>query len=293
MNLFRITKTKSVPNKLLIQKDTGRYGTEQGEFNSPQGIAINPINNNIYVADLLNCRIQVFSIDLTFMFLFPSRKSKTYSKFPYGICIVGSLVYITANSTDYLKNPIQQGLYVYTTDGEFVCGYNNDIVRDENMEFASPQGIAVDTTNSSVYIADYGKDRVIVLYNDMRPFNVVMRIKYPRDVKIYRDKLYILSETSIVHELSLFSESLIRRIEANTPENKCSSEFFDISDNAFYITNRRFNTICFMSHDGKLVKNYKEDKMFTQIKGIALLSQDRIVNVCEKHIGRLKLLSLV
>ena len=292
MSIFGKKKTKLVPIKLSVQKDTGKYGTDPGEFKSPQSIAIDPCNNNIYVADLINCRVQVFSIDLVFLFLFPNGSSIFNFKYPYGLCLVGSLVYITASSTDYLTNPHGQGLYVYTTDGELVCGYNNENVRDENMEFASPQGIAVDTSNNSAYIADYGKNRVIVLYNGLKQFNVVLRTRNPRDVKIYRDKLYVLSEICIVHEMSLFNESLIRRIIANTPEEKCSSEFFDISDNAFYITNRRFNYICYMSHNGKLVKSYTEERMFSHIKGIALLSDSSIVNVCEKDIGRLKLLKL-
>ena len=292
MNPFRKAKTNAIPGKLLIQKETGKYGTAPGEFKSPQSIVLDHSNSTIYVADLINCRVQVFSLELNFLFLFPLGAEALNFKYPYGLCISDMLVYITASSTDYLTNPTGQGLYIFTTDGVFVCGYNNDNVREENSRFSSPQGIAVDAANSSIYIADYGKDRVIVLHNDLRQFNVVMRIKNPRDVKIYRDKLYILSENCIVHELLLFNATLIRRIVSNTPEDKCSSEFFDISDNAFYITNRRFNNICCMAYDRRLVKLYTETRMFSHIKGIALLSENRLVNVCEKDIGRLKLLNL-
>src|SRR6185436_10343867 len=43
----------------------GSYGTSLGQFNDPTGVAIDA-NGAIYVTDILNNRIQVFSSDGTF-----------------------------------------------------------------------------------------------------------------------------------------------------------------------------------------------------------------------------------
>jgi len=45
----------------------GRFGREEGQFSSPQGIAVDSSSGNVYVADTGNHRIQVFSSDGTFL----------------------------------------------------------------------------------------------------------------------------------------------------------------------------------------------------------------------------------
>lgn len=53
-------------NQILKYYDNGTFigtigseGTEPGKFNTPHGIAIDP-NNNMYVTDMKNYRVQVF-----------------------------------------------------------------------------------------------------------------------------------------------------------------------------------------------------------------------------------------
>jgi DNA-binding beta-propeller fold protein YncE len=40
----------------------GSSGTGDGEFNSPQGVAVDPSTGNVFVADTFNDRIQVFAL---------------------------------------------------------------------------------------------------------------------------------------------------------------------------------------------------------------------------------------
>ena len=275
-------------NKILVENSTGRYGTENGDFKSPQSVAIDPQNKYIFVADLINSRVQVFSFNLSFLFSFPRL---SLFLFPYGICVSGHLVFITTSSTDYLKNDLGQGLFIYTTNGDYVGSYLNIFIRNEEMQFKSPRGIAVDNDHT-VYIADHGKARIIELHNDLSQFKVLFYSNGLQDVKIYKRNIYVLSVNSEVQSISLENKSFIRKIRAAPLPNNFTTEFFAITDNGFFLSNRRTNCILYISYKGILIAQYSNERMFSHIKGIAMLDNDRIINVCEKDSGRLKILKL-
>ncbi|KAI6652708.1 hypothetical protein LOD99_4491 [Oopsacas minuta] len=293
MNFLFKTDKKPKLHEISVEKVTGKYGSDEGDFKSPQTVVIDPLNDRIHVADLINSRIQVFSLGLEFLFSFPSPSSGSHFLYPYGICIVETLVFVTASSTDYLKNDLGQGLFIYTTDGVFVADFLNRIVYKEDMTLKSPQGIAADT-NNTVYIADYGNDRVIELHNDLSLFKVLLYTPGPHDVKIYQSKLYVLSDDCQVKILCLEDQSFLKTIRVSLPtfQRKILTEFFEVSDIGLFISNRKSNKICFMSHEGELIKELGEDSMCSHIKGVAMINCDRMVNVCEKDSGRLKLLKL-
>ena len=54
-------------------KCIGRWGSKEGEFNDPRGVAIH--SNQVYVCDRDNHRIQVFDLDLNFIRSIGSRGS--------------------------------------------------------------------------------------------------------------------------------------------------------------------------------------------------------------------------
>ena len=272
----------------LVENNTGRYGTQNGEFKSPQSVAIDPQNKYIFVADLINSRVQVFSFNLYFLFSFPRL---SLFLFPYGICVSGQLVFITTSSTDYLKNELGQGVFIYTTNGEYVGSYLNSFIRNEEMHFKSPRGIAVDTDNT-VYVADHGKARIIELHNEVSQFKVLFYNNGLQDVKIYKQNIYILAVNSEVWSIRLENKSIIRKVRAASHPSNFTTEFFALTDNGFFISNRRSNNIIYISYEGILIAQYSGERLFTHIKGIAMLDNDRIVNVCEKECGRLKILKL-
>ena len=65
----------------------GTYGSGDGQFNSPKGVAVDS-TGKIYVADMLNYRIQVFSSNGTFLFKFGTYGSGD-GQFdgPYGVAV--------------------------------------------------------------------------------------------------------------------------------------------------------------------------------------------------------------
>ena len=200
-------------------------------------------------------------------------------------------MFITTSSTDYLKNDLGQGLFIYTVNGEYVGSYLNIFIRNEEMRFKSPRGIAVDT-DYTVYIADLGNARIIELHNEVSQFKVLLHSNGLQDVKIYKQNIYVLSVNCEVQSISLENKSIIRKIGDASPPGNFTTEFFVVTDKGFFISNRRTNNILFISYNGILVAQYSKERMFSHIKGIAMFDNDRIVNVCEKDCGRLKILKL-
>ncbi|MDE0090341.1 MAG: fibronectin type III domain-containing protein [Thaumarchaeota archaeon] len=111
----------------------GIVGTANGTFNGPTGLAIDkkavPNRGELYVSDTGNARIQIFS--------FLERGGGTS-------CPDG-----TQNLTDVV---CYVGKY-----GSF---------GDDNGKFKSPHGIAIDTKNRLLYVADTGNNRVQVIKLD-------------------------------------------------------------------------------------------------------------------------------
>ena len=76
------SKEKTLAN-VTIQTKVGESGTSPGNFKGPKGLAVEPLSQNIYIEDMLNGRIQVFSPSLQFLFLFPSERGVEL-RYPWG-----------------------------------------------------------------------------------------------------------------------------------------------------------------------------------------------------------------
>ena len=76
----------------------GIFGTGDGQFNLPFGVAVNPSTGNVYVADTNNHRIQVFDTSGTFI-----------TKFG-----------ISGSGDGQFSAPV--GVAVNPVDGQRVCG---------------------------------------------------------------------------------------------------------------------------------------------------------------------------
>ena len=132
----------------------GSYGTGNGQFISPSGIAVDS-SDNVYVVDAGNNRIQKFTNNGTFITTWGSYGTGN-GQFNSAIDMdvdSSDKVYITNSNTGSGSNPVQK----FTNNGTFITtwGYEGS----GNGQFISPSGIAVDSSNN-VYVSDLDDNNV-------------------------------------------------------------------------------------------------------------------------------------
>ena len=134
-------------------KETGGFGSEEGQFNRPTYIATDN-GLNIYVVDTQNKRVQRFDRNLNFISIIQIEPSENFSGFGLleGIAVTsGGELLLSDIEDDYIIK--LDNFYAFErTFGGF--GYGEGSLRD-------PLGISVDR-KGNIYVADSQNDRVAV-----------------------------------------------------------------------------------------------------------------------------------
>jgi sugar lactone lactonase YvrE len=121
----------------------GSYGTGNGQFNSPRGIAVD-LFGHVYVADENNNRIQKFTATGNYITQWPS---------PVGFA--GLSVDSAGNLyvSDYVNNRIRK----FSSNGVLLTEWGS--YGTGNGQFYGPKALTVDA-NKNIYVADSGNNRI-------------------------------------------------------------------------------------------------------------------------------------
>ena len=121
----------------------GKKGSGKGQFNCPQGIACDS-TGNVYVADRDNHRIQVFTAEGKFLWMFGRRgRGNGELNKPISIAVHDGLLYIGEGENGRVS--------VFTLEGQFVTSFGSKGAGPG--QFGWPCGLAVDS-NGVVYVCD-------------------------------------------------------------------------------------------------------------------------------------------
>ena len=246
-----------------------------GDFNGPQGVKIDPFTDNVYVADGMNNRIQVFSCELEFLFEFGIRGKKKYIFHPTGICIHSGLVYVATGVS---------GIYFFTLEGDMVTSS----YYPENSIYRTISAIAVD--GGDTYVCDKTGNQIVVLYTKGPCGEVFARgLKGPCDIKITKKSILVLEgiERKIIvlsKDGNLISAILI----GDKSSSNKSPEFFDVDPwGRILVSDCSQGCIKIYSRCGKHIHDVG-GSLFNN-KGIAVDKNQRIVTVCENQKNRLRI----
>lgn len=165
--------TDSINNRVVVFDSNGNFKFEFGEkgvahplggskatwkpgtFSFPYGIDVDEDTGNIFVADMVNKRIQVFDNGGKFLDWFPKKDFGGWASdvFPTDIAVKKGKVYI--------NNPYQ--VMIFTTKGEFVKEIG--MPGDAPGKFNRPNGIDVGE-DGTIYVSDSNNLRLQALTPD-------------------------------------------------------------------------------------------------------------------------------
>jgi signal transduction histidine kinase/sugar lactone lactonase YvrE len=132
----------------------GTYGSGNGQFNRPSGIAVDVNNGNtVFVTDLMNHRVQKFDNNGTYLTKWGSQGSGNGQfSYPYGITIdSGSNVYVV----DALNYRVQK----FDNNGTYLTKWGSQGSGNGQFNSISISALTTDLSGN-VFYADYGNLRV-------------------------------------------------------------------------------------------------------------------------------------
>jgi DNA-binding beta-propeller fold protein YncE len=129
----------------------GNEGEGEGEFKFPYGITGDK-EGNVYVADLYNGKISIFSKKGKFIKYFQEKDSKSLSiTSPGGLRIYDEKLYVTDIES--------KKVIVFNLDGKKLLEISQ--VSNKEDQLNSPNAVAIDK-DENIYVSDSGNQRVVV-----------------------------------------------------------------------------------------------------------------------------------
>ena len=266
-------KTKQLPIAYRCKKSSDKKSP--GELYNPRCMSIHYNSGNIYIADEDNHRVQVFSYNGDYLFMFSEKMSN-----PRGICVFQNTVFVTQYGGHCVNK--------YELEGKLMKSVGS--IGNGEAQFNIPFVIDVSDINHNIYVCDYGNNRVQILTEEMNYHSMlgIGLFANPRDIKVTRDRVLALD----VSDPCMFifnSEHLLINIIITRGSGKQtnSPHSFDI-DRDYNIMMNDFSNHCvyvFNKEGEQLHKFGKQGQGIGELSnpwGIVLDNSGRIIVVCIK-----------
>ena len=158
----------------------GEDGSADNELNCPAGLALDEVNQLIYIVDWKNSRIQVVSFEGKFL----KRFGQDILKEPWGIAVTADNVFVTDEDLHALLQFRKKDCKLVRRTGTEGAGEG---------QLCLPHGLCSDY-NGDVYVADFGNDRVSVFSKQLQFKKCLasQQLNSPVDVKVTPDSVVIL-----------------------------------------------------------------------------------------------------
>ena len=245
------------------------YGTGNEQLNSPYGVTVDHNTDNIYVADNWNNCVKVFDNTAKYLYKFGDGSGEGKMLYPRGLLVRDNTVFVSRNHC----------ILVYQLDGKFVSRIGSE--GSGELQFSCPRGLSTDESNNDIYICDASNNRIQIISENFQYKSEFGKdtLRYPRDIKHYKDNIFILDESNpclhIYNRDLVLQKSVVTRGEGQQVINPCfifvdkfgSILFSDSNSNSIIILNFEFECIHEISVPYPM--------------GITMDNEDRIVVTCQ------------
>ena len=220
----------------------GKEGKADNELEAA-GLALDELNQLIYIADMCNSRVQVVSFDGNFL----KRFGQEILKSPFGIAVTEDNVFVT----DFNLHALFQ---FSKKDYQMVRRTGTRGGREGQLDY--PRGLCIDS-NGDVFVADSSNHRVSVFSRDLKFLNCLttQQLKHPLDVKVTQDSVVVLdSSPNCIHFFSRSGDLLRSCVTQGEDDMVYRPRFFclDTTGNIL-ITDFPHGSIKILSPSGQLI----------------------------------------
>ena len=259
-------KSKKQPLVSVCEKGNGLK-----QLNTPLGVTVDNKTGNIYVADQYTNCVKVFDSTGKYLFKFGENEGQRKMNYPKGVSIFGDRILITQYDSCILN---------YQLNGKFI----SRIGRQGRgvLEFAIPFGLTIDESNGDIYICDRNNNRIQILNKEFSFKSQFGKdiLKYPRDVKLSKEYIYVLDESNPCLHLfnydHILQKSVISQGKGMEVIDPCFF-FVDQTDNIL-ISDCRSNSIYIFDAELQLIHKIPVSNNPT---GVTVDKQGRVIVVCQ------------
>ena len=221
----------------------GKEGSDNNKLYHATGLALDEVNQLIYIANRINGRIQVVSFEGNFL----KRFGHDMLEVPWGIAVTEDNVYVTDRRLHSL-------LQFRKKDCKLVRRTGTEGA--EEGQLGLPQGLCSDY-NGDIYVADARNNRVSVFSKQLQFKKCLgtQQLNYPVDVKVTPNSLVILDESSnCIHFYSRSGDLLRSCVTQGEDGMVYRPRFFclDTSGNIL-IANKERHNVKILSPSGHLI----------------------------------------
>ena len=264
-------KAKQLPTAYCCKKSSDDKAP--GEMYLPRGIAIHYKTGNIYIGDMNNHRVQVFSCNGEYLFLFSEKMNK-----PVGICISHNNVFVTQYGSHCLN--------MYELEGKLIKSAGSE--GSGEAQFKDPFSLDASERSNNIYVCDASRVQILTQTLKYHSMLGIGLFNHPRDVKITRDRVYVLDTSDPC--LFVFNSDHVltnRLITRGAGKQVCNPFCFDIDrDYNIIVSDYRNHCVYVFNQEGEQIHQFGKEGQgigeFYRPFGIALDNTGHIIIVCQK-----------